>query len=277
MNEDDFRALLTDHFVPLLAGTKLGDMRSSSASHKKFVVHDTQCVLLMKPFQEAEYRIELHRSQAFTSEEKRLVQLFMRELSLIAEQPNDIHVRDLMSSIPRRVISKFLADGPGHGTLHDAIREFEAMASQTYEGHPVVMALGMTGSVAHGPIKLEEIWREDFSRVVSNGFDSMYKCGSDGHVFNVHYLPPPSKVEFAPFRLGSIANWCRNKRVAIVLNRSGEVLVFKDKNVQFAKRRGAWRYYPHDAVIKRLRVGNASLRRAVYESCLDVSFARVGV
>jgi hypothetical protein len=29
-------------------------------------------------------------------------------------------------------------------------------------------------------------------------------------------------------------------------------------------------------VVKRLRVGNASLRRAVYESCLDVSFARTG-
>jgi hypothetical protein len=181
-----------------------------------------------------------------------------------------------MSVIPRRVISTFLPAATGRGTLDEAIREFEELASQTYEGHPVVMALGMTGAVGYGPITLEELWREDFSRVISNGFDSMYRCGSDGRVSNVVYLPHPLSVAFAPHRLGAIAGWCRQNRVAIVLNRSGEVLLFKDGKLQFAKRRGAWRYYPHDSVVQRLRVGNALLRRAVYESCLDVSFARTG-
>jgi hypothetical protein len=135
----------------------------------------------------------------------------------------------------------------------------------------------MTGSLGYGPVKLEELWREDFSRVLSNGFDSMYVCGSDGRVFKVNYLPHPPSVEFAPYRLGSIAAWCRSaQRVAIVLNRSGEVLVFKEKKLRFAKRRGAWRYYAHESVVQRLGVGNSELRRAVYESCLDVSFARTG-
>jgi hypothetical protein len=52
--------------------------------------------------------------------------------------------------------------------------------------------------------------------------------------------------------------------------------VFRDQRLQFAKRRGAWRYYAHDSVVQRLGVGNAAIRRAVYESCLDVSFARTG-
>jgi hypothetical protein len=140
----------------------------------------------------------------------------------------------------------------------------------------VVAALGMSGSVGHGSIRLEELWREDFSRVISNGFDSLYLCGSDGRVFNVGYLPNRPSVQFAPHRLGSIADWCRGQPVAIVLNRNSEVLIFKEQKLQFAKRRGAWRYYAHDSVVKRLGVGNTSLRRAVYESCLDVSFARTG-
>ncbi len=135
----------------------------------------------------------------------------------------------------------------------------------------------MTGSMGHGPIKLEELWRDDFSRVLSNGFDSMYVCGSDGRVFTLACLPSPPSVEFSPHRLGSIAAWCEKKqRIAIVLNRSGEVLVFKDKKLQFARRRGAWRYFAHDSVVRRLGVGNKALRRAVYESSLDVSFARTG-
>jgi hypothetical protein len=275
VEESTFRALLMDYMVPMFAGTELGETKPSSSRHR-LVAYKTPCVLLMKPSYDSDYRVQLLRSQAFSSEEKRLVGFFMEELSEIAGQADAAHFPDLMSAIPRRVISTILPVNTGRRTLDEAIREFEALASQTYEGHPVVMALGMTGTVGYGPIKLEELWREDFSRVISNGFDSMYRCGSDGRVSNVIYLPHPSSVEFAPHRLGSIADWCHNNRVAIVLNRSGEVLLFKDAKLQFAKRRGAWRYYAHDSVVKRLRVGNTSLRRAVYESCLDVSFARTG-
>ncbi len=253
MDHDAFRVLLVDHLLPMIAGTDLGKTRPSSP-RQDLVSFESPIALLMKPSRDANYRVQLVRSQAFTPEEKRLVELFIQELEEIARNTDAAHLSDFMSAIPRGVIS----------------------TSQTYEGHPVVAALGMSGSVGHGSIKLEELWREDFSRVISNGFDSIYLCGSDGRVFNVDYLPNPPSVQFAPHRLGSIADWCRGQRVAIVLNRNGEVLIFKDKKLQFAKRRGAWRYYAHDSVVKRLGVGNASLRRAVYESCLDVSFARTG-
>jgi hypothetical protein len=276
MTEDEFRELLKDHLVPMLAGTELGGTRSSSPRHA-LVAYEHPCALLMKPSGDAGYRVQLVRSQAFTSEERKLVGLFVAELAGIVNQAGGANLRDLMIAIPRRLISNFLAGNRGRGTLGQAIQDFEALASQTYEGHPVVAALGMTGSLGYGPIRLEELWREDFSRALSNGFDSIYICGSDGRVFNVKYLAHPPSAEFAPYRLASIAAWCRDtRRVAIVLNRSGEVLVFKEKKLRFAKRRGAWRYYAHESVVKRLGVGNAELRRAVYESCLDVSFARTG-
>lgn len=276
MTEDEFRNLLEDHLMPMLAVTDLGSAQTSSPRHA-LVAYQHPCALLVKPTRDESYRVRLERSQPFTSEEKRLVTLFMEELAQIIDQAGDQFFQDLMISVPRRVISEFLAEKKGSETLENAIQSFEKLASQTYEGHPVVAALGMTGSVGHGRIKLEDLWRGEFSRVLSNGFDSMYVCGSDGRVFKVIYLPHPQSVEFAPYRLGSIAGWCdRAGRVAIVLNRSGEVLIFKDKKLQFAKRRGAWRYYAHESVVQRLGVGNASLRRAVYESCLDVSFARTG-
>lgn len=276
MTEDGFRELLTDHLIPMLAGTELGDTESSSKS-QSLVAYKHPCAILMKPTRDATYRVELFRSQAFTPEERRLVGIFVTEVSDAVGQAGAAHLQDLMVAVPRRVISKLLSDNNGRRTLEQLIRDFEALASQTYEGHPVVAAVGMTGSLGWGPIRTDELWREDFSRVLSNGFDSMYVCGSDGRVFNVDYLDQAPSVEFAPYRLGSIADWCRDaRRVAIVLNRSGEVLVLKEKKLRFAKRRGAWRYYAHESVVQRLGVGNARLRRAVYESCLDVSFARTG-
>jgi hypothetical protein len=275
VDEDVFRALLAEHLLPMLAGTDLGGTTLSSPDHA-LVAYENPVSLLMKPARDAGYRVRLKRSQAFSPEERHLVELFVTELGDIAAQTDADHLSDFMGAVPRRVISEFLPRKTGHGTLEQAIRDFEALAAQTYEGHPIVAALGITGSVGHGSIRLEDLWREDFSRVISNGFDSMYLCGSDGRVFNVAYLSDPPSVEYAPHRLGSIAEWCSDQRVAIVLNRSGEVLVFKNRRLQFAKRRGAWRYYAHDSVVKRLGVGNKSLRRAVYESCLDVSFARSG-
>lgn len=276
MQESEFRELLTDHLVPMLAGTKLGKAKPSSHSHK-LVAYENPCALLMKASSKAEYRVRLLRSQAFTPQEKRLVELFLEEVSSAVDKAGGNHLQDLMIAVPRRVISRFLPGKKGHSTLEQAIRQFEGLASQTYEGRPVVSALGMTGSVGYGSIRIDDLWREDFSRVLSNGFDSMYVCGSDGRIFDVKYLSQAASVEFAPYRLGSIADWCDGQqRVAIVLNRSGEVLIFKEKKLCFAKRRGAWRYYAHDSVVQRLGVGNAKLRRAVYESCLDVSFARSG-
>ena len=91
----------------------------------------------------------------------------VKELGQIADQTEQEHWRDFMRVVPRAVISKFLPTATGRGTLEEAIRNFEALASQTYEGHPVVAALGITGSVGHGSIRLRELWRNDFSRIIS--------------------------------------------------------------------------------------------------------------
>lgn len=270
-----FQSLLKDYFLPMFSG-ELGISVPSTPSHR-LVAYQNPCTLLLKPGTDADYRVQLTRSQPFSPEEKDLVQIFMDALSSILAQVDQTYFLDVVGTLPRRVISELLSKPTGRNTLAQALQKFEALAAETYEGHPVVLALGLTGSVSHGPISLDDLWAEDFSRVLSNGFDSMYVCGSDAQVFNLLYLPHSDGACFAPHRLGAIAGWCdRPNRVAIVLNRNGEVLAFKDKKLQFAKRRGAWKYYTHEAIVQRLHSGNAALRRSVYETCLDVSFARSG-
>lgn len=277
MNEGEFRRLLEKYLLPLLPGTHLGKTRLSTLKHK-LVAYKSPIAIVLKPSKTANYRLELLRSQRFATEEKRLVEIFGQELAGVLDQSEASYFDDLMSFLPRRVISTFLPGTRGRSTLERAIHLFETMASQSYEGRPVVASLGISGSIlGPGPVLLDELWREDFARALSNGFDSMYLCSSNARVFNIASLPTPRVVGYAPNRLGPIADWCNNEqRVAVVLNRSGEVLVFKDRRLQFAKRRGSWRYYAHETVVSRLRVGTKSLRRAVYESCIDVSFGRAG-
>ena len=278
MNEDRFREHLSANLLPMLSGTTLGTSDASSALHS-VVAYETPCSLFMKPAKTSPFRVRLQRRQAFTPVEKRLADLFGLEFQVVASDPQSPYFDDMMNALPRRVIAGLLAEKAGQTTLRQAIYQFESFASQTYEGNPIVAALGITGSLGHGPIKLRDLWSEDFSAVLSNGFDSIYVSGSDGRVFNLEYLPPGPTDLLAPYRLASIAQWCdiEKNRVAIVLNRNGEILVFKNHALHFAKRRGDWRYYAHHAMISRLGRGlKKELRRAVYESCLDVSFARTG-
>jgi hypothetical protein len=106
----------------------------------------------------------------------------------------------------------------------------------------------------------------------------MYVSGSDGRVFNLVSLPPGENAAYSPHRFSAIANWCNTtNRVALALNRNGEILLFKDKKLQFAKRRGTWQFYSHDPVLRQFGYGLSNrLKEAIYETCLDVSFARTG-
>jgi hypothetical protein len=94
------------------------------------------------------------------------------------------------------------------------------------------------------------------------------------------YLGDATNNSFAPWVYNPIANWSI-RGIAFVLNRNNEILVFKDGKLQFSKRRLTWQYYSHDKAVRILSAGNRKswsreLRQKVYESVLDVSFARTG-
>lgn len=276
MQKDEFQAILKDQLLPIVSGAELGDAVTSKSSHS-LVAYQNPCVLLVKPSKSAVYRCEIKRSQKFLTSEKELAELFLQELSKIERHSNEEFFDELMNSLPRRVICRFLRPQSGSAALFRNVLEIEAFASQTYEGKPIVVAFGITGSVGYGPIKVEDLWKEDFSRVLSNAFDTIYLGGNDGKVIGLDSLDDEGSGLFTPYRFNRIANWCEPNRVAIALNRNGEMLLFQHRRLQFAKRRGEWIYYSHESVLSQLGQGlRSDLRRAIYDSCLDVSFARSG-
>lgn len=276
MNKPQFRELLEDHLVPMLSGSEVHNARQSLKS-RSIVAFENPVSLFVKPEKTTKYRLRLTRSQKWDSSEKRLVEVFINQLSEISTAAEALYFDDLISALPRRVLSEFLAV-KAQAILLESMQQFESLASRTYEGRPIVSGLGITGSVSHGAVLLKDLWSEDFSMVLANGIDTLYVAGSDGRVFNLAPLPLAKNTPFAPYRFSAIANWCVGpNRVALALNRNGEILLFKDKRLQFARRRGAWQFYSHQPVLNRFGPGlRKKLKEAIYETCLDVSFARTG-
>jgi hypothetical protein len=277
MKKEEFNNLLSNYLLPMFSGASLEGILACG-TYCKLVSQENVCILRIKPSPKGDYCIRFKRSQKFLREEIKLIDTFVREINEIESEKDKKHFKDLMNSLPRRVLSRLLRyDLQGRMTLEDVIQWFESLSSQTYEGKQIVAAFGITENRNYGPIDIQSLGREDFSKVLSNGFDTIYLCGQSGKVFNLKRLRIAYPKSHAPVRMGAIANWTKGKKVAIVLNRSGEILVFKNKMLKFAKRRGAWRYYPHESALKQFGPGITNeIKIAVYQSCIDASFARTG-
>ena len=111
----------------------------------------------------------------------------------------------------------------------------------------------------------------------TNGFDTLLVAGSDLEIASLRQLTTGEVSRTAPYRIREIACWASEQRIATVLNQRGEILVFQGQSLRFARRGGSWHHYVHETNVRRMSPPvHRELREAIYESCLDVSFARTG-
>ncbi|MEQ9304238.1 MAG: hypothetical protein RJQ14_10010, partial [Marinoscillum sp.] len=124
---------------------------------------------------------------------------------------------------------------------------------------------------------LDEIWSEDFSAVLTSSVDTILVVDSNLHISSFEALTSRETNSIAPYRMLALAQWSIGSKSLFCLNRRGEILVFQNGQLEFAKRSGKWVHYTHDSITKLMgRVGSPELRMSVYETCLDVSFGRTG-
>jgi hypothetical protein len=82
-------------------------------------------------------------------------------------------------------------------------------------------------------------------------------------------LNDPGELLFkSPMRHAHIAEWTseHQARIAMTLNRLGEILIFRERELIFARRAGHWHYLTHDPVISQMNVPrDIPLRQAIYD------------
>ncbi len=275
MDEHTFRALVDRDLAPLLESVVSTDVIPST-TRDRLASYGHPCRLLVKPSRKSTFRVAIDRSQSFEAHEKKLAGQFIDELSAIVALRAGDFEGELLQGIPRRMVAKHLGAG---STLRNALERLETWSSQTYEGQRIVAAIGILPGPDEAAIelKLEDFWEQDFAPVLSNGFDTLLEVSSNGRICGLRQLGFDEVPGFAPYRLRQIAAWADGQRVAAVLNRHGEVLVFQDKRLRFLRRHGRWSHYSHETNLRRLSPPQSrALRTALYSSCLDVSFARSG-
>jgi len=150
-------------------------------------------------------------------------------------------------------------------------------STRSYEGKPISAAFGITEALGE-TVSFHDFSKEDFSAVLTNGTDTMIECSADGTIQDYHALAIPSKLpDHAPHRLAGLADWARGGRIVLALNRSGEILVLKHGRLVFVCRRGKWSFLTHEPIITQMKCPrDRDIRREIYSSALDASFARTG-
>lgn len=289
MDREKFRQIAEQHLVPLFSGATLLDDFESSTPRKAAVSWRDPCSLNIKPSKHAEYCCVLNRSQPFANKasshmtEYRVIVAFTEVLHDIVGGIGTPMEQDLISHFVRRVVVKAVCSNPDHESqVLSVIDQFDTWATKLYEGQPISGAVGFTpASGTHG-VSLGNMWAEDFAAVLTNGFDTLLVSDYGGIVHGYEALTTPEPMAlppFAPHRLAPVAEWTDRtpESIVIVLNRAGEILVIQNGQLVFARRGGDWHFLTHEPVITQMKCPHdKQVRRAVYASCLDASFARTG-
>jgi hypothetical protein len=286
MRELLLREIANEYLVPFFSGAELLEASEPSSSRDHLVSWKTPQELAFKAERADTYRLILYRRQPFAMKgdtivpEMDILSAFVSVVGSIAPHLEGPLKHDLLGTFQRRVVARSLRGSHRERVLLDGIDQLARWANRLYEGAAVSAAIGYLGKAQpDGALTFAEMAGHDFSHVISNGHDTLIELDFNGRLIGHQSLPSGSNASFAPLRQASIAEWTTegDSRVAMTLNRLGEILIYRGQQLLFARRSGRWHFLTHQPIIKQMSPPrNLEVRRAIYETCLDASFARSG-
>lgn len=279
-----YRDALTQHLVPMFPGAEL-EPSPVSIDVAGLAIQETHTSVLVRPDRRWSQSFRMTRSTGFTADDVQLVRQFVR----VFREKLSAYDRPYFGYLIDRCPEDVVAQSTRHRVFDDElsgllIRILKRWAIETYEGRRIVAALGIEprpNLSQVSSIHISNLSDKNYAKVLSNGTETLLVVSPSGHVIAHRSVSDETREStssgrlLAPRRHRALASWATNGRVAFALNEFGEVLVFKERQLKFAFRNGNWTHFAHSAVLARMEA-TIALRRAVYVSCLDVSFARTG-
>ncbi len=282
MNENDFRQLIQELICPLLAGSALLPERLLAApGHAQAALVGNGQTMHLSPGPQAPYRVAIGRNQKFAGDDVRLVRALVAQLVENADKTTSPYQERVLAYAIEVGICRFLSAASGD-LLVNILDAFEDWSARTYEGRKptftIVVALGNPQAPHQDAPLLTDFLSEDFFAPLSNGVDSGVLISARGALLEYvdFAINSTDANTFAPARFISVANCADKDNICLTLTNNGEVLIFKDQKLFFSKRNGAWNYYNDDSTLKTMPGTSLAVKKAMYETILDVSFARTG-
>ncbi len=285
MKKEEFYKVVEKLVLPLFTGSYICGEEASSSRDSE-VAYGKQNSLLIKPSKAEEYRLVLKRGQPFKTSELSLLKSIIYEMNVIAELnlQDDNYITTLQTHALEKAICLSLSDADITTTLLGIVNELDRWASRTYEGKRVAIGLIINETLdaeKENALHYTEIFDKDFFALLSDGKMSFLEFGRDGYLSGYVQLGRVKAYPtIAPHEFEQVARYCNERRVGVILTENGDILIFKNRQLLFSKRRGMWNVYSHDEVIQLLSYrGNYSLkdiRKSIYYTALDCSFAYSG-
>jgi hypothetical protein len=282
MNKDILQRIMDTHVAGLFPGSTVSIGPGNDKQRKYAVFSKGQTQIRIKEIDGESFFIS--RAQPFTKQELKIIHDIIQISDEYSDLDTDTQIY-LNSGSLSRMVARSLVDTDSDSAFETflslVIDTLEKWSAQTYEGTRISTSFGIDSSNAQSGNDFESFVREDFSKVLSNGYDTIVEFSQHGSLLGYIGLNEFSDPKRAPYRYAPFETYTSgNNKYAFILNRNGEILVFREGELFFSKRRGEWRLFTHDSVLTQLSFGSRKtyqkLQEAIYLSALDASFARCG-
>lgn len=285
MTKEEFYLLISQMILPLFTGAEIvGEEESSSRESE--VAQGDYGTILIKPTKADEYRFVLKRSQPFKTRDVNFVRSILVELMKIyelnIEDPNYVH--NLQTMAIEKAICEVVSETASQ-TMLGMIHNINIWANRTYEGKRlsagIILNEAETLSNPTENLHFSKILQKDFFALMSDGTESCVEFDSNGFLLGHKFIDRVRSVPtLCPCDFINLAKYCGETKVGISLLESGDLLIFKNRELTFARRRGFWVSYSHDEIINLLSSRTShtmkEIRKAIYFTALDISFSKTG-
>lgn len=285
MEKVEFIEFLKTNVLSIFTGSEIVGEEVSSP-RDALVALGTGGSLLVKFRKEDEVRLVIKRIQPFKNFEVNLVKAILTELLELynGELGKGEYFPVLQNHVIEKAICKSVSE-TSHETILKIVTEMSKWGNRTYEGQRALFGFLICSIKApknvNPNLHISKILNENFGAVIADGMKTCLKISSDGYLLNYLQVPDARDHDIpAPFDYIDMGNMCTGSRVGVTLSRTGDILLFHQKSMVFAKKCGVWSRYSHEEIISRIADKTSELadstRKAIYLSALDVSFARTG-
>lgn len=283
MNKSRFLDFVQDYILTMFAGSEI-EGEEESSPRDSIVAQGDSGSIKIKFYKKDDYRIIVRRAQPFKSFEIHLIRSIIDEMSRVYKtKAVEEYKHNLEGIIIERAICKSLTSS-SYQTLNLVLNEMSYWAQRTYEGKRVSIGFIVTkkklGEETNPNLHISKFLEKDFSVLMTDSESSFLEISADGYI--VDYVGYVKKVDYslyAPYKFLKLASLSSGSRIGVCLTESGDILIFKEKGLLFAKRGGNWVCYSHEEIVGKLSeyIGELEeVRRAIYLSALDISFNRCG-
>lgn len=248
--------------------------------------HTANKIMVAVPGSDSRYLV-LKRSVPFTGEELAFARMVVEKVHADKLYESNLYHLVLCDMVERAIAR--LLDEECADTIHRVIRTYNQWAMDGYaqKNAPRTIGIHLSTSRETGS-NLFDLANETAVKSLCAPPEALLSVDKNGNILGVDQVSAKlnnykkDREILAPGPLADIAMWTNTRhRIAIRLTPQGEILIFRNKSLAFAKRRSFWRSLPHKTLLESFMRESTSpdqrnARMAIYLTILDLAFSGTG-